>query len=573
MTVETLKQQMQAATGQIEADLIIRGAHVLDVYTETLFQADILIKDGKIVNVDPGFAPRAKQVFDAKGLYAVPAFIEPSMHIDCSLVMPDALAEGFVPWGTTTVVAEVNDLAGYFGESQNKAVEAVKAYFKDAQNLPYRLLGLAPGKCVPIEVTMELLEWGEMFGQGESFGFTTLGLHEDTLKKAINIKRNNLFLNGHVDPFANKDQIGVFSIAGSVNDHEAWSYDALFQRQRRGVCTQLLFSQGVDQIDYMITEALINHKLPAENLLFSADNGYIDDMVNTGILSYLVQRSIQLGVPPITAIKLASFYTARNLGLDQVLGSLAPGRYADILLLPSLEQIKPVIVFKEGERVAENGVLIKKVDIDYSSLRIETEPYLEKLTLEDITAMYQAQGSNIRVSAVTQSAPQYSGRSNAQFPDGSFRADYTIRVINGHIPSCLDQDILKLVFVKKMPGEGKGFKVFGDFVKGFGLKKGAIAMNNNMGGVGVLALGVNEEDILSAVREVNRHPGALVIAAKDESTQVFELPIAGMNSDLGGVQAASILNRMTNTLVQWGCVIQRELYLRFWCLGAAMDKN
>lgn len=571
MSKEVLARQMQAAMGQIEADLWIRNARVLDVYTETIWNGDLLIQDGKIVSLDPGFAPKAKEVFDANGLYAIPGFVEPSMHIDCSLVMPDALAEGFVPWGTTTVVAEVNDLAGYYHENGEKAVEAVKAYFKDSEKLPYRLLGLAPGKCVPIETTFSLLEWGELFGQGESFGYTTLAQHPDTMEKNVNIHRNNIFLNGHVNPFATKDEMCVFSVAGSVNDHEAWSYEALFERQRRGVCTQILFSQGVDQLDYLLTETLLNHKLPTENLLFSADNGYIDDMMNTGLLSYLVQRSIELGVSPVTAIKMASFNNARNLRLDQLLGSLAPGRYADIVLLESLDNIHPVYVFKGGKLVAKNGRLVEKVKLDYGYFRTAPKPAFEALTAESLSKAYHAVADEIEVQALTQSAPEYPGRSNAQFSDGSFRASYTMKAKEGHVASDLDQDIIKLMFVKR--GGEAGFTVIGDYVKGFGLQKGALAMNNNMGGEGILALGVNEEDILAAVKEVDRHAGAIAIAADGQVQGVMELPMAGMNSDLGGQEAADKLNKMTEQLGEWGCKIRQELYLRFWCLGSAIDKG
>lgn len=567
ITPEALKKQVDVALGRAGGELYVKNVRILDVYTETVYEGSLLIEQGKIVNVNPTFVPQAARVFDGEGLYAVPGFIDPSMHIDCSLVMPNALADGFVPWGTTTVVAEVNDLAGFAGD---KAVEAVKAYFKDSDKLPYRLLGLAPGKCVPIEVTKALLDWGELSGQGESFGYTTLAANPDTMEKDVNIRRKKLFLNGHVDPFANTDEIGAFCVCGAVNDHEAWSYEAVFERLRRGVAPQILFSQGSRQLEYMVQEVVLNHHLPTENLLFSADNGYIDDMVNTGLLSSLVTRAIRLGLPPITAIKMASFNVARNLGLGQLLGAVAPGRYADFMLLETLDEIKPRYVFKGGELVAKNGELLRTPEIDYSFFRYPYAPGLADFTLDDARAPFHIDAKD---SAAVETLVLKSKKSqgNAQFVDGSYIAERTIPVRDGHTCADLEQDVLKLLFVERYPQAGQERRVISYYVSGFNLKEGALAMNHVAGIHGVLALGTNEEDLYLAIQEVDRHPGALVMAANGAVDAVFPLPYSCMISDLPGKEAAARLNAMTEIVRARGCDMT-ELWLRFWCLGSTVKR-
>ena len=567
ITPKSLKKQVDVALGRTDGALYVKNVRILDVYTDTIYDGSILIEQGKIVNVSPTFEPEAAQVFDGEGLFAIPGFIDPSMHIDCSLVMPNALAEGFVPWGTTTVVAEVNDLAGFAGKD---AVQAVKAYFRDADKLPYRLLGLAPGKCVPIEVTKELLEWGELSGQGESFGYTTLATNPDTMEKDVNIRQKHLFLNGHVDPFANSDEIGAFAVCGSINDHEAWSYDAVFNRLQRGIAPQILFSQGSYQLEYMVREVVLNHHLPTDNILFSADNGYIDDMVNTGLISSLVTRSIQLGLPPITAIKMASYNTARNLGLGQLLGAIAPGRYADFMLIERLDEIKPRYVFKGGKLVAKDGVLLEHCEIDYSYFRSKSLPGLGDFTLEDVYAPFTT-GDRECTTVETLVLKSKKSQGNTQFVDGSYITEKTIPVCNGHTCADLSQDVLKLLFVERYPMEGAPRRVISYYVSGFNLKEGALAMNHVAGIHGILAVGTNEEDIYTAIQEVDQHPGALVIAANKKVDHVFKLPYFGMISDLLGTDAAKQLNTMTELIRTRGCDMT-ELWLRFWCLGSTVKK-
>ena len=569
MTAERLNSQLQTALGKEPADLYIKNVKIVDVYTETIYDGSVLIKEGKIVNINPGFLPEAASVLDAEGMYMVPGFIEPSMHMDCSLAMPNALAEGFVPWGTTTVVAEVNDIAGHYGP---QAVAAVKAYFKDADKLPYRLLGLAPGKCVTKDTTLELLEWGELAGQGESFGYTTLAANPDTLEKDVNIKRKNLFLNGHVDPFANTDQIGAFCVCGARNDHEAWSYEAVIERLRRGVAPQILFSQGTNQLKYMIQEVVINHHLPTENLLFSADNGYIDDMVNTGLLGYLVETSIQLGLEPMTAIKMASYNVARNLGLDQVLGSITPGRYADFMLLPQLTKIQPKYVFKAGRLVAQDGHLTEHVEIDYSFFREPVVAGLEDFRMEQLYAAYQTEDQDRSVQDVlVVKSKDVKGSSKAQYVDGSFIDHFSLPVEQGHTCSDPEQDAVKLVFVERYPKDPAKRIIIPYYVKGFNLKEGAIAMTQLMGINGILAMGMTEEDIYTAIQEVDRHAGAIVVAKGNTVDGVLDLPYAGMNSDLRGRQIADILNNMTQIVRDRGCDMT-ELWLKIWVLGSTVKK-
>ena len=308
-------------------------------------------------------------------------FIDPCTHIDCSLVMPDALAAGYTPWGTTTVVGEINDLAA---AQRENGVEAIHAYMKDRERLPFRMLCLAPGKGVDGEITARLLQDPDIAGQGENQGIFTLEGQRATLEKVVHNRVNQIYTNGHCEPFASTDEMCPFAICGAGVDHEAWTFEAVFERHRRGIRTSIQYMQGWDQFDLMIREIILNRRLPASNFMFAGDNTYIHDMVDHGILNLMVERAIKLGLSPVTAIKMATFNTAQELGLLQYIGSITPGRYADFSLVADLCSMTPKAVYKGGELVAQNGKLVSPVHINYDYFRTQhwTKGF-QTLTVED----------------------------------------------------------------------------------------------------------------------------------------------------------------------------------------------
>lgn len=571
-TPQQLKDQIDAAVGRVPADLLVTNVKVLDVFTETIFDGAVLIKHGKIVNIDPGFTPEAAQVFDGGGRYLIPGFIDPCTHIDCSLVMPSELSEGYVPWGTTTVVAEVNDLAAAQG---SRCVEAVKAYFKDRDKLPYRLLALAPGKGVDKAHTYELLDWNQISGQGENLGPSTLAAHPDTLEKVLNTRRREIFLNGDVEPFSTPDEIGAFAVCGSVNDHEAWTYDAVFHRHRRGIPTQILHQQGEEQLRYMVQELILNRKLPSENFMFAGDNTYIDDMVNTGILNDMVTRAIRLGLPPVKAIKMATINTARNLGLDQLLGSVAPGRYADFMLVDDLYHIRPSAVFKGGELVAQDGKLLVKPQIDYSFFRQSWRSDLSQAGAEELFSAYEEKdaprspdGTRCQVEVISLNLDGSDGKDALRiFPDGSCLLKKWLPVVDDRVQADPEQDVLKVLLVGREEMDGKR-RLARCYVKGYGFQGAALSMTNLACGNCILVMGSDEEEMLAALREVDRYPGAVAVSANQTIEEVYPLAYAGMIGDQDGRQAAEALNRLTDRLKARGCQVP-QLLVHFWTLAFA----
>lgn len=560
---KTLREQMEASLGTREADLYIHNVRILDVYTNSIFKGSILVKHGKIVGINPTFEPKAKMVFDGGGRYAVPGFIEPSMHIDCSLVMPNALCEAFVPAGTTTLVAEVNDLGGY---DEAHCVENIKTYFKDIDRLPLRLLALAPGKCIPEAATYELLSWDQTYGQGENFGYTTLAMRGDTLNKLVNTRNNGIFLNGHVEPFAGPDEINLFATAGSVNDHEAWTFDAVLQRLRRGIPTQILYSQGSTQIEYLIRTLVLEHHVPTENLLFSADNAQIDELNSVGHLNNLVRLAIRYGLDPISAIKMASFNTARNLHLDHLMGSLTPGRFADIILLDNLVEIAPAYVFYKGELVSRGGRLVNPPPkVDYSSLYCTARKGLSGLTPAQLRERYRTAQDCYTARILSLKSR---GGGTAENIDGSSYVQVRLPVSEGHIQCDFKEDVIKIAQIERYP-QTADRKINASFVSGFNLKRGAVAMNHVPRYHTILVMGTREEDMVMAAKAVDEYPGAIVTCDDGKMADIFPLPLACMISDATGEEGGKAVSQISSRLRSWGCDLPEPL-LRFFHIGFSL---
>lgn len=569
ISCEILKDQVDASVGRIPSDLYVKNVKIVDVYTETVFDGSFLVKHGKIVNINPGFSPEAARIVDGEGAFALPGFIDPCTHIDCSLVMPDALAAGYTPWGTTTVVGEINDLAA---AQRENGVEAIHAYMKDRERLPFRMLCLAPGKGVDGEITARLLQDPDIAGQGENQGIFTLEGQRATLEKVVHNRVNQIYTNGHCEPFASTDEMCPFAICGAGVDHEAWTFEAVFERHRRGIRTSIQYMQGWDQFDLMIREIILNRRLPASNFMFAGDNTYIHDMVDHGILNLMVERAIKLGLSPVTAIKMATFNTAQELGLLQYIGSITPGRYADFSLVADLCSMTPKAVYKGGELVAQNGKLVSPVHINYDYFRTQhwTKGF-QTLTVDELKGFFSAEGlpgnddGCVLFPAISR-APEDRDHADSVFADGSCLLDLWVPCKDGTVQSDRKGDLLKVLFVERH-ADANGKRRFGRKIyHGFGFEKGALVMPHLTQIEGYVVLGASEEDMLCALRAADEYSGAVVYACDGQVQTCFDLNYASMISSSDAYTVTDSIHKLSQILHEQGCK-REQILIDLWTAG------
>ncbi|RYD06956.1 hypothetical protein N752_01305 [Desulforamulus aquiferis] len=325
-----LAQELRAASGHEAADMYIGNVKIVDVYTESIFAGSLVIKNGKIVAINPDWPVEAKVVLDGKGRFAVPGFMDAHIHIEPTLLSPEALASVIVPWGTTTLFADPMEIANVAG------LAGVEALLNNIDELPYRIyiqvssrVPTAPGLettggVLGVGEVSELLDSNISASLGELDPSKILSVKEEYLAKIISARNKGKVTNGHAIGLS-WNKLNVYAAAGLSDDHESVTYEELFERLRLGI--KALIREGSTERNVeALVKGVVEHNLPIENLLFCTDDKHVNDIAREGHISYNVQKSIQLGLDPIKAIKMATINIAKHFRVDHLLGALTPGR-------------------------------------------------------------------------------------------------------------------------------------------------------------------------------------------------------------------------------------------------------
>lgn len=567
MTRKEMKQMLDVAAGRAPGDLLIQNVRLVDVYCEKIYPADILIYNGRVAAVNPDFKPQVKQTFDGGWLYALPGFVDPHFHVDSTQGTPASLSGAIVPRGTTTLCGEFLDITHFAGIYGKDPVETCIAYAKDYDKLPYRLLPLAPGKMSPARVTKELLGWEGSFGLGEMLSHNLLCQVEEYLEIIEQCRREKRFISGHllhiVWDFPDNDvtrrplgfrqmtddEINQLALLGYPHDHEIFNYEGVERILRRGMNPLVRTFEGlVDKV----MPGVINDHLPLDHIGFCMDDIFLQDIRTNGFMDKAVEKCVAMGMDPIRAVRIATLNNAINIGLEREVGSLTPGRFADVVLVPSMREISPKYVFKGGELVAQAGKLLHEPRVDYSSLKWAFKSLLQDMDAGELE--YPAQ--DVAGDGVTTKAAVYNVRTR------TFET-YELPVVGGLVQPDPANDIIRGAVVDRTDAH----KVIHLFFKGFGLKEGAMAINFCQNVYRIVVAGLETGPMLEAVKEIDRHLGGMT--AVDEDGKVFETlvtEIAACASDLPCDELVAQSTRILEQVGAWGVDLENP-FMILWFTG------
>lgn len=534
-TVEQMKRLIETARGQREADLLIQNVRILDVFTERLFDGAILIKDEKIAAITNQPYQRAKEVFDAQNMIALPGFMDAHFHLDTPLVTPAELAKAIVPHGTTSMLCEVLDFADVNG------IEGVKGLIRDAGRLPYRCFLAAPGKVAPKMITEEMLNWEQTVCLGEMAQPLLESGVPDEFHKIEQAQRLRKVISGHAIDRDEKD-LDIFAILGFDDEHNADTYEEALARMRFGMKKIIRLSDAYDAVALIIGGAVKNN-IPTDEMLFGVDDVHIHDLFRNGHIDTMVQQAIEAGLEPIKAIKIATINPARHFRIDHLVGSITPGRFADLVFVKEIDQIQPVCVFQNGKLVAEGKKLLSPVHIDYSDLIEGRACGIQNLSEEDL--FFTPDEAKTTLFQIADGAKIYGKPFDAGLKDTGFFFDE-------------ERDIVPYYKIQRYEGPDAR-KYVKRFFHGLGLRTGAVAMTFEQRGAAICVLGTNPKDILCAAQEADRHPGCFVLARDGKVLEALPLPIGASISDMTAEAAAERLDRMQEQLVQMGCRLSGAL--------------
>ncbi len=539
--LKSLRNELESASGIIKADMHIKNIRILDVYTESIYPGSLVIKNGKIVASTPSWKVDALQEYDGQNMIAVPGFMDTHIHIETTLLTPEALSSVISPWGTTTLFVDAMEIANVIG------IKGLRALLSNNETLPFRIYMEVPSR-VPtapgLETTGGILgveEVNELLGDdiavslGELDPEKVLNLRDEYLEKIICARQKNMICNGHAIGL-DWDQLNVYSAAGLSDDHESVEYAEMFDRLRLGIKAMVREGSTERNVDTLMA-GVIQNNLSTEDLLFCTDDKHVNDIASEGHISYNIQRSIDLGLDPVKAIKIATINAAKHFRMDHQLGSLAPGRFADLVLLNDINKIKPQAVFKDGVLVAEKGQLVKVISGCYPDFLNTTVKLSSNFQPADFTISASSDEAKVRV--INLYGDQII----------NYQTDEVLKVVGESVQRDPVADILKLSVVERYEKNGQ---VGSAFVRGFKLKSGAIASSVSHDHHNIVVVGTNDEDMFVACKELEKYQGGFVAVDKGQILGILPLPIGGLMSPLSADEVMKEMEQLNAVVHSMG---------------------
>ncbi|HHY60931.1 MAG TPA: adenine deaminase [Clostridia bacterium] len=540
-TLNDLLLQLKTAMGQEPADLIVDNVQVVNVYTERVEPGVLVIKKGKVVAVNPNHSLPGP-VVDGQGQYAVPGFMDAHVHIETTLLTPEALGALVVPHGTTALFVDPMEIANVAG------TEGLRLLLKNDRHLPYRLYLEVPsrvptapglettgGVLGPAEVR-QLMDWEAAVSLGELDPAKVLGLKIEYLEKVLTAHGKGKVANGHAIGLG-WNELNCYAAAGLNDDHECVLFEELLERVALGMTVFIREGSTERNLDALI-KGVIEHRLNVEHLAFCTDDKHANDINREGHINYNVNRAIALGLDPVKAIKIASLNCARHFRLDHRLGSLTPGRWADFMLTESLTHIQPTAVYKAGVLVAENGKLVQPVPpADYRGL-YDTVKLSPSFSPACFRVTCPREEAAVRVINI--------------YPDQiiNYGTIETMKAREGLLAADPGRDLAKLAVVERY---GKNGSVGLAFVKGFGLKAGALAISVSHDHHNITVVGVSDTDMYLAAKELERHGGGAVVVRDGQVLGLLPLPVGGLMSDRPAEEVMGAMDALNGKAGKLGC--------------------
>ncbi len=529
-----LEDIIKTAKGEENADLIIKNAQIINVLSEEIYKADVAIKNGIIAGVGTGY--KGIREIDANGKYLSPSFIDGHVHIESSMLLPSEFAKMVVPTGTTTVVADPHEISNIIG------LHGISFMREASKNLPLDIYMMLPS-CVPAspyetsgfelnsyDLSL-LIDSPWILGIAEMMNFPgVINMDKEVLSKIkLGIEKRKR-IDGHAPYLSGKD-LCAYIAAGITSDHECTNPAEAIEKLRLGMYLMIREGSAAKDLEALIP---VLKKFPTRKCMFVTDDRYPAQLKEH--INMMVRTAVENGIDVIKAIRMAGINTAEYFGLKN-LGAIAPGYKADLLILDNLKDFKPQIVIKNGKITAQNGKMTTDTEIKtLSSLRGTVNiRWLDK--------------DDLKIKALSDKVK------TIEVKDGQLVTsciEGKVNVINGFAESNTDDDILKMLVIERHKASGNIGK---GFVKGFGIKSGAIASTVAHDSHNMIVIGTNDDDMLKAIKELVKSQGGKVIVKDGNVAAKLELPIAGLMSE----ESAQIVIEKCKELKQGqkliGCIL------------------
>lgn len=538
-TLDELVRLRAVAAGVERPDVIVRGGRVLHVHTGEFLERDVVIAGHHIAAITPVGRFDADEIVDAHGRHVVPTFIDAHLHIEYTMLTPGELARLSVPRGTTTVLTDADCLANVAGmrgiELMGTTTTPLRIFDQITPQTPIsRVLERGGAVIGDDEMLAKLAETSTVtLGESNPFDYSPTNTN-----RYLQAQRHGKRITGHTARMTDEPLWGYLA-AGISDDHNAATAAEAIERVRLGAMITIMSGSMNDNIPPILGD-LDTIRPALGHMCFCADDKHALDLSGEGHIDHSVRSAIAHGVDVVQAYRMATSQPAAYYHLDHLVGSIAPGRLADLQLIDDLTQVRPEVVMVGGAVVARNGVATFENHDEVPAWTFETMHVLEGF--EASALRVPSERDVERVQAV-------------EMYDGYFKRGFHIDlpVIEGAVQTDLEHDVLKIAVVDRHYGDGMAGVAF---VKGFGLTSGAIAASTNCTNMNIVAVGTSDEEIAVAVEQLRRMGGGFVAVRAGERLAEVPLPVGGLMSDEPWETTAARLAEAHDVVASLGCGIR-----------------
>jgi adenine deaminase len=546
ISTDIYRALIDVAMGRAAADVVIRkGTWACVQSGEFVPQTDIAIKEGRIAYVGPDASHtigERTQVIEAKGHFLTPGLLDGHMHVESGMLTVTEFVRAVAPHGTTAMFIDPHEIANVFG------LKGVKLMVDEAQQQPIHVWvqmpscvpsapGLeTPGASIGPEEVAEAMRWPGIIGLGEMMNFPgVFNADEKMLAEMVETRKAGKVIGGH---YASPD-LGLpfhgYVAGGPEDDHEGTRLEDAIARVRQGMKAMLRYGSAWHDVAAQV-KAITQLGLDPRHFILCTDDSHAETLVEDGHMDRVLRHAIAEGLPPMTALQMATLNTAEHFGLAREIGQIAPGRWADILIVPDLRDFRPRLVLARGAVIAEEGKwLIELPSISYPQWATHSVHLQRPLQAADFT-LAAPPGSNGRVRA------NVIGVIENQAPTRHLRLE--IEVQDGRIQADPGRDLAKVALVERHRGTGE---ITVGLVSGFGFTaRCAIASTVAHDSHHMIVVGTDDALMAQAANTLAEIGGGQVVIKDGEVIGKVELPIAGLMSN----ERAEVVARKAATVLE-----------------------
>jgi adenine deaminase len=545
---------VDVAMGRQSADLVVQNGRWVNVHSgEIIPQTDVAVKDGRIAYVGPDASHtigEQTKIIAGNGRYLIPGLCDAHMHVESGMVTVTEFARAVIPHGTTSMFIDPHEIANVLG------LPGVKLMHDEALTLPVNVYvqmpscvpsapGLeTPGASIgPAEVA-EAMQWPGIIGLGEMMNFPGVFLSDEKMHAEMaETMQAGKVIGGHYASLDLGRPFHGYVAGGPADDHEGTRPEDAIARVRQGMKAMLRLGSAWYDVASQI-KAITEQGLDSRSFILCTDDSHSGTLVHDGHMNRVVRHAIAQGLKPITAIQMATLNTAQHFGVEKDVGSITPGRYADIVISSDLVNLPIEVVIANGEIVAQDGQLTTDLPpYSYPDFAKGTVRLGKELTAESFNIHAPAGKKTAKVRTIGVVENQAPTRAETR----------VLPVENGLVQLDTRLDVAQIALVERHQATGG---VVNGFVTGFGLNsRCGIATTVAHDSHHMIVVGTSKTNMALAANRLGEVGGGVVVFKDDVEIALVELPIAGLMSDERAEIVAAKAARMVAAMGECGCTL------------------